>query len=73
MTTVDSAYDPLQEAQQIREQLASHTRRLAFFLGAGTSMSVGAPGLESLTEYVSKALPEDMRKEPENSCQGKSH
>lgn len=61
MTPADLKYDPLQEAQQVREQLASHTRRLAFFLGAGTSMAVGMPGLESLTESVSQALPPNLK------------
>lgn len=61
MPSNDLKYDPLQEAQQLREQLASHTRRLAFFLGAGTSMAVGIPGLETLTKLVSNALPKEKQ------------
>ncbi|MGI6668963.1 MAG: SIR2 family protein [Acetivibrionales bacterium] len=45
-------YDPLRAALEIREQLASEKRRLSFFFGAGSSMAVGFPGIESLTDQV---------------------
>jgi len=45
-------YDPLRAALEIREQLASEKRRLSFFFGAGSSMAVGFPGIESLTIQV---------------------
>jgi NAD-dependent SIR2 family protein deacetylase len=44
------SHDPLRSAQEIRESLASEKRRLTFFLGAGTSMAVGFPGIDSLTQ-----------------------
>ena len=49
-------YDSLRAAFEIREQLASEKRRLAFFFGAGTSMAVGIPGIESLTSMVVEKL-----------------
>lgn len=51
-----STHDPLRAAVELREQLASEKRRLAFFLGAGTSMAVGLPGIRGLTEMVLKKL-----------------
>jgi SIR2-like domain len=49
-------YDPLRAAFEIREQLASEKRKLAFFLGAGTSMAVGLPGIKDLTAKVEARL-----------------
>ncbi len=54
-------YDPLKAAGEIREQLASDKRRLAFFLGAGTSMAVGIPGIQVLTEKVEENLEEPLK------------
>src|SRR5688572_4994435 len=54
-------YDPLCAAFEIREQLASEKRRLAFFLGAGTSMAVGLPGINALTTMVKGRLPVAQR------------
>lgn len=45
-------------AIELREQLASDKRRLAFFMGAGTSMAVGIPGIEALTQQVKESLKE---------------
>jgi len=50
------AYDPLRAAFEIREQLVSEKRRIAFFFGAGTSMAVGIPGIEELTARVSERI-----------------
>lgn len=50
-------HDPLRAAFEIREQLASEKRRLAFFLGAGTSIAVGLPGINDLTTRVKGLLP----------------
>ena len=61
MVSTELTYDPVQEAHQLREQLGSHRRRLAFFLGAGTSMAVGMPGLEALTKTVSEIMPPEHR------------
>lgn len=49
-------HDPVRVAFELREQLSSDKRRLAFFFGAGTSMSVGIPGIGKLTEGVKDKL-----------------
>ncbi|MDD1754742.1 MAG: SIR2 family protein [Methanothrix sp.] len=49
-------YDPLSVAFEIREQLVSEKRRIAFFFGAGTSMAVGIPGIKELTTQVSERI-----------------
>jgi len=49
-------HNPLKEAIEICEQLASDKRKLGFFFGAGTSMAVGMPGIKELTEFVAKEL-----------------
>ena len=56
-------HDPLRAALEIREQLASEKRRLGFFLGAGTSMAVGIPGIDALTDQVSQILEEPFKKQ----------
>jgi hypothetical protein len=55
------SHDPLRSAQEIRESLASEKRRLTFFLGAGTSMAVGFPGIDSLTQKVLDILQEPSK------------
>lgn len=54
-------FDPVREAAELRNQLSSDKRRLAFFFGAGTSQAVGIPGLLPLTKTVSNDLDEDHR------------
>jgi hypothetical protein len=54
-------FDPLREASELRSQLASEKRRLAFLFGAGTSQAVGLPGIVTLTSSVAAALGEDER------------
>lgn len=54
-------HDPLRAALEIREQLASEKRRLAFFLGAGPSMAVGLPGINDLTTKVLEQLQEPAK------------
>lgn len=49
-------FDPLVEANEIRSQLASEKRRLAFLFGAGTSQAVGIDGLAALTTAVGEGL-----------------
>jgi len=51
-----TTHDPLRAAFDIREQLATAKRRLAFFFGAGTSMAVGLPGIQALTNNVDEKL-----------------
>jgi len=49
-------------AFELREQLASDKRRLAFFMGAGTSMAVGVPGIDALSASVESKLTGDDKK-----------
>lgn len=51
-----ATHDVFRAADELREQLASNERRLGFFFGAGTSMSVGLPGIQQLTEKVANQL-----------------
>jgi hypothetical protein len=53
-------YNPVQFAHELREQLSSDKRRLAFFVGAGASMAAGLPGIIQLTKYVGDALSEEL-------------
>lgn len=54
-------YDPVEEALELREQLASPRRKVGFFLGAGTSMAAGLEGIRELTEGVRVALSPDLQ------------
>ncbi|MDD5618327.1 MAG: hypothetical protein PHG69_04470, partial [Candidatus Omnitrophica bacterium] len=56
-------YDPYREALEIREQLASEKRKLAFFFGAGTSMAAGLPGIKELTAKVANELKDNFKKQ----------
>lgn len=53
MTT---AFDPVREAEELREQLGSDKRRLLIFFGAGTSQAVGIDGISQLTANVAADL-----------------
>ena len=55
--TIQPKHDPVRLAHQLRDQLASARRRTALFLGAGTSISAGIPGLDDLTRLVDAKLP----------------
>lgn len=52
-------HNPSRAAHELREHLASDKRKLGFFMGAGTSMSIGLPGIDKLTELVEESLPPD--------------
>lgn len=54
-------HDAARAAIELREQLASDKRRLGFFMGAGTSMAVGIPGIDELTSAVDQKLQEPMK------------
>jgi hypothetical protein len=54
-------FDSAREAAELRNQLSSDKRRLAFFFGAGTSQAVGIPGLVPLTQLVSEGLSNGYR------------
>src|SRR6266851_2177132 len=49
-------FDPLREAEELREQLGSDKRRLILLFGAGTSQAVGIDSVASLTSNVKTAL-----------------
>jgi len=61
-----SNHDPLRAASDIREQIASEKRRLSFFFGAGTSISIGMPGINELTKQVSDRLKKPHKIQFEN-------
>ena len=56
-------HDPWRVAQELREQLSSDKRKLAFFFGAGTSIAAGLPGIEKLTNGIENQLPEKLKKQ----------
>ncbi len=49
-------HDPLTAAIEIREQMATHERRVALLLGAGVSMAAGVQGLDQLTGSIESRL-----------------
>jgi len=59
-------HDPVRTALEIREQLASEKRKISFFFGAGTSVSIGMPGINELTKQVADQLEEPYKKQFEN-------
>lgn len=54
--SIELGWDPARAASELREQLTSPRRRLGLFLGAGTSMALGFPGVEQLTQDVGASL-----------------
>jgi hypothetical protein len=62
-TAMKTSHDLLSTAIEIREQLASESRRLLFFFGAGTSMAVGLPGVIALTKQIAEALQEPQKEQ----------
>ena len=55
-----SEFDVLKEINEIRTQL-SFSKRMSFFLGAGTSMALGIPGIVGLTNQVYEQLQNDQK------------
>jgi len=47
---------PYAAINELRDQLLSEKRKIGFFLGAGTSMSIGIPGIDKLTNEIKKLL-----------------
>lgn len=54
-------FDPLKEAEELREQLSSDKRRVLFFFGAGTSQAVGVDGIVPLTSKIAGDLTAQCR------------
>lgn len=57
----DILHDAGKVARELRDQLASEKRRIAFFLGAGTSIAIGVPGIVELTSQVEDKLDDSMK------------
>lgn len=57
-----ATYEASKAASELREQISSSKRRIGFFLGAGTSMSAGLPGIKDLTSSVEGILNDDAKK-----------
>ena len=55
-------FEPGREVAELRGQLSSDKRRLAFLFGAGTSQALGVPGLAALTKSVAVDLSAGDRK-----------
>ena len=53
---MSQTFNPLQEADELREQLGSDKRRLLFFFGAGTSQAAGIDSVAALTTNVRASL-----------------
>jgi hypothetical protein len=53
--------DPINTALELREQIATHERRVGFFLGAGASIAAGLPGLDQLTRTVASELTGNLK------------
>ena len=58
---MSTTFDPVREAEELREQLGSDRRRLLVFFGAGTSQAVGIGGVAQLTKNVASDLTGDQR------------
>ena len=56
-----TTFDPVREAEELREQLGSDRRRLIVFFGAGTSQAVGIDGVVQLTKNVASDLKGEQR------------
>jgi hypothetical protein len=56
-----TTFDPVREAEELREQLGSDRRRLLVFFGAGTSQAVGIDGVVQLTKNVASDLTGEQR------------
>lgn len=55
------SFDPVREAEELRDQLASDKRRLLFLFGAGTSQAVGFDGIAQLTANIPADLDDRER------------
>jgi hypothetical protein len=53
-------YNPTLIAHELREHLSSDKRRLSFFMGAGTSMAAGLPGIIQLTSIVESSIDKEL-------------
>jgi hypothetical protein len=64
-------YSPSQVVKELKDQLSSEKRKLSFLFGAGSSMSVGIPGIIELTKKIEKSIDVKFSKQFEelkNAC-----
>lgn len=54
-------YECSKAASELRQQISSSKRRIGFFLGAGTSMTAGLPGIAQLTDSVESKLEKSQK------------
>jgi len=67
-----TAYECSKAASELREQISSSKRRIGFFLGAGTSMTAGLPGIAQLTDSVESALEKSQKDDFQRTKRGLS-
>jgi len=56
----EKKYDIKREINELKSQLSS-AKHIGFFFGAGTSMSMGIPGIKELTDQVILSLNDDEK------------
>ncbi len=61
----DVKYNLVHEVDELKNQL-SISRRIGFFFGAGTSMSIGMPGIVELTKQVKESLVSGEKEDIDN-------
>jgi hypothetical protein len=63
MALPTARYDPITFEAELQEQLASSSRSVCFFLGAGASRRAGVPDLAKLSDDVAAALSSPQQKQ----------
>lgn len=66
-----SKHNPVDFASSLSAKLASRSRHVCLFLGAGTSRACGLPDVGELQECVVAALPDDKRKAFSHQLEGR--
>ena len=56
----EEKHDIVREINELKSQLSS-AKRIGFFFGAGTSMSMGVPGVIKLTDQVIASLNQEEK------------
>src|SRR5436305_5852424 len=67
-----SDHDPLRFATSLSAKLATRSRHVCFFLGAGTAKACGLPDVAKLKELVVKGLNEQDRKDFSRQLEGRN-
>lgn len=64
-------HSPSQAVKELKDQLSSEKRKLSFLFGAGSSISVGIPGIVELTQKIESSIDGKFSKQFEalkNAC-----